>query len=160
MTIPPGEDSMRILGVGNWPTRTGTLPSVSEWMTSTNCASLGSNLSSGSFPLNKGPAGSRPGRKTELAWQPHAVSHLQLGFSSLPLRMAHRLQGTLGWASTYILILLCQATFHSPVAFSHSRDGYSGSDPWEQHPDAIRRYILCRAQQQRMHWHMETRVWG
>ena len=39
------------------------------------------------------------------------------------LRMAHRLQGTLRWASAHIPILLHQATCHSPVAFSHSRDG-------------------------------------
>ena len=36
------------------------IPSVSEWMTSTNCASVGSNLSLGGFPLYRGPAGSRP----------------------------------------------------------------------------------------------------
>lgn len=48
----------------------GALPSVSEWMTSTNRASLGSNLSSGGFPLYKGPAGSRPKGKSREAWQP------------------------------------------------------------------------------------------
>lgn len=36
------------------------IPSVSEWMMSTNCASVGSSLSLGGFPLYKGPAGSRP----------------------------------------------------------------------------------------------------
>lgn len=134
MTIPSGGDSLGVWG-SHWPTRKGMLPSMSEWMTSTNCASLGSNLSSGGLPLNKGPAGSRPGRKTELAWQPHAMSHLQPGFWSLLTRMVHRLQDTLAWATTHIPILLCQAPFHSPVAFSHSGEGYSGSVPWEWHPD-------------------------
>lgn len=36
------------------------LPSASVWITSTNCASVRSNLSFGSTPVNKGPAGSRP----------------------------------------------------------------------------------------------------
>lgn len=146
--IPSGGDSL-----GGWEgcsltARTGLLPSMSEWMTSTNCASPGSNLSSGGLPLNKGPAGSRPGKKTELAWQPHAVSHPQPGFGSLPVRTANRLQGTVGWASTHIPIPLCQAPLHSPVAFSHRRDAYPGSAPWERHPDPIRSCILLRAHQQ------------
>lgn len=114
---PPSGRLFGSLGVRVWVVADpqGMLPSMSEWMTSTNCASPGSNLSSGGLPLNKGPAGSRPGRKTESAWQPHAVSHLQPGFGSLPTKMAHRLRGILGWASTHIPLLLCQAPFHSPV---------------------------------------------
>lgn len=61
-------------------TRKGLLPSVSEWMTSTNCASPGSNLSSGGLPLYKGPAGSRPGKKTKSGWQLHTMSHKRPGF--------------------------------------------------------------------------------
>lgn len=41
------------------------VPSVSEWMTSTNCASVGSSLSLGGFPLYKGPAGSRPATQSQ-----------------------------------------------------------------------------------------------
>lgn len=60
----PQEKTPRESGEGGpWLASMGMLPSMSEWMTSTNCASLGSNLSSGGFPLNKGPAGSRPGKE-------------------------------------------------------------------------------------------------
>lgn len=41
------------------------VPSVSEWITSTNCASVGSSLSLGGFPRYKGPAGSRPARQNQ-----------------------------------------------------------------------------------------------
>lgn len=110
------------------------LPSVSEWMTSTNCASLGSNLSSGGFPLYKGPAGSRPAKKTELAWQPHAMSHLQQQAFDPSLG---------GWFTG------CRAPsvvrhshshpFHSPMAFSHSGGGYPRSTPLRMQPDSLRR---------------------
>lgn len=88
------------------------LPSVSEWMTSTNCASLGSNLSSGGFPLYKGPAGSRPAKKIELAWQPHAMSHLQQQAFDPSLG---------GWFTG------CRAP--SVVRHSHSHPAVSGSFP-------------------------------
>ena len=113
MSIPTGRDSLGVWrgGGGHWPTKTGMLPSVSEWMTSTNCASLGSNLSSGGFPLNKGPAGSRPARKTELAWQPHAMSHLQRAFDP----------SWWGWFTG------CRAPL--VVRHSHSHPAVSGSFP-------------------------------
>lgn len=37
-----------------------SLPLVSEWITSTNCASVRSSLPSGGSRVNEGPAGSSP----------------------------------------------------------------------------------------------------
>ena len=129
---PPRGRLFRSLGVRVWVVTDpqGMLPSMSEWMTSTNCASPGSNLSSGGLPLNKGPAGSRPGRKTESAWQPHAMSHLQPGFGSHAHGDGSQAAGHPRVGRHSHSHPAVSGSFPQPcIAVSHTKGGYPHSAP-------------------------------
>lgn len=77
----------------------------------------------------------RQGRGLEgkQSWSGSPTPWVTCSFWSLSLKKAHRLQGTPEWASAHIPILLRQATFHNPLAFSYRR----GDLPWQCPEDSI-----------------------
>lgn len=69
------------------------------------------------------------GLEGKQSWSGSPTQWVTCSFWSLSLKKARRLQGTPEWASAHIPILLRQAAFHNPLAFSHSRGGCPGRAP-------------------------------